>query len=489
MKKTATIIVVVCLLLVVSALTLSGTADDSYRLLRYGAKGEDVTRLQERLTELGYYTFRITGNYQERTQAAVKAFQKKNGFRETGEATPELQELIFSESALPKITPTPVIDLLSPYGGNVLEYGNEGEDVRRIQTRLAELGYYQIEISGKYLGNTRNAVKSFQTMNGLKVTGKVDAETWELLFFGGSDTLSADASPRPTPTPTPVPYRVEVDVTNQVTTVFSLDQDGNYTNLIRQMICSTGTEKDPSPLGVFVLNGRTARWCFFDKWGTHAQYWTRITSSIAFHSVIYNDVDEMALNTSSYRHLGERTSHGCIRLLVDDARWIYLNCGKGTEVEIYEGIADPELTESLKPAPLDRSIMLPSTTPQPEVYPEYNPDQLPPLPFETLEKGSVGFEVYWLQCRLAELGYYHGSITGGYYDGTKAAVKAFQEDNGLRADGKAGKETLNAIYAEVLNQATEEPAPDPTPSPVVSISPSPNPSPSALPTTSGSGGN
>ena len=149
-------------------------------------------------------------------------------------------------------------------------------------------------------------------------------------------------------------------------------------------------------------------------------------------------------------------------MLVDDARWIYLNCGKGTEVEIFEGVSDPELTESLKPAPLDRSVMLPSVTPQPEVYPEYNSDSLPPLPFKTLEKGSTGLDVYWLQCRLAELGYYHGSITGGYYEGTREAVRAFQENNGLHADGRAGKETLNAIYADVLNRS-ESPAPTETP--------------------------
>ena len=34
------------------------------RTLSYGSTGDDVTALQERLTALGYYTFRITGKYQ-----------------------------------------------------------------------------------------------------------------------------------------------------------------------------------------------------------------------------------------------------------------------------------------------------------------------------------------------------------------------------------------------------------------------------------------
>ncbi|MFR2150348.1 MAG: peptidoglycan-binding domain-containing protein [Christensenellales bacterium] len=42
-----------------------------------------------------------------------------------------------------------------------------------------------------------------------------------------------------------------------------------------------------------------------------------------------------------------------------------------------------------------------------------------------------------LQMRLTELGYYHGSITGGYYGGTIQAVKDFQSDYGLTVDGAA----------------------------------------------------
>lgn len=73
----------------------------------------------------------------------------------------------------------------------------------------------------------------------------------------------------------------------------------------------------------------------------------------------------MALKTGSYTGLGKRASHGCIRLMVDDAKWIYDNCGKGTEVVIYEGEEDEELTRSLKIPPLDRSVMMPEPTAAP----------------------------------------------------------------------------------------------------------------------------
>ena len=444
------------------------------KTLSYGATGDDVTALQKRLTELFYYTFRITGNYQERTQKAVSDFQADNGLPVTGEANDALQAMILSPSAAPKATPTPMptLSLQEPYPGELLRYETTGDDVTRIQTRLKELGYYNIEISGNYLGNTRNAVRAFQAQNGIAVDGIVGEETWNALFFD-AQAVDAFATPKPSPSPTPVPYRIGVDITNQVTTVYGLDANGDYTRIEKQMICTTGTERDPTPLGTFTLNGRTARWCYFDKWDTHAQYWTRITSSIAFHSVIYSEPDEMALATSSYTGLGKRGSHGCIRLLVDDAHWIYSNCGAGTQVDIYEGEPDPELTESLKPATLDRSVMLPQATPTPTAPPVYTSNALPPMPFTTLSKGTESEAVYFLQCKLAELGYYTGTITGGYYGGTVEAVKAYQLDNGLSVDGKAGKETLSHLYADVL--ATPSATPTATPSPTATMAVSSTP--------------
>ena len=59
--------------------------------------------------------------------------------------------------------------------------------------------------------------------------------------------------------------------------------------------------------------------------------------------------------------------------------------------------------------------------------------------------GSRGEEVVMIQQRLSELGYYTGSIDGIYGSATKAAVTAFQKDNGLAADGIAGQKTLTAL--------------------------------------------
>lgn len=460
--------------------------------LRYGSSGAMVRLLQERLTELGYYSFRITGQYQDYSRNAVNLFQKEHGLPQTGVATVELQRLIFSQAAMPHATPTPkptpeptpaptLPDTAPEFKGNV-EYDSTGTNVKYVQIRLAQLGYYGGVISGEFYKNTRNAVISFQNNNGLYADGVVGPKTWELLF---NDPAPRDAAAAPTPKPTPAPpkYYMTIDVVNQLVSVYSQDANGEYTNLVRRMLCSTGTDSNPTPARQYVLNGATARWCFFDKWGSYAQYWTRISSSIAFHSVIYNTPNSMDLATGSYFNLGSKASHGCIRLLVSEAKWIYENCGAGTVVDVIQGIPDPEGTKALKPPALNYSNMLPVTTPQPTPTPEYDPHTPPSGNIRTLEVGSEGADVYWLQRKLTELGYYKGSITGGYWNGTRDAVKAYQKANGLSADGKAGRITLSQLYAEAMVTPTPSPSPTPipTPEPTATAVPTATPAPSSEP--------
>ena len=83
------------------------------------------------------------------------------------------------------------------------------------------------------------------------VTGDTDEETWNMLF-NSSDVLDVSATARPTPVPTPVPYAITVDVRNQVTTVYGLDENGEYTVPVKQMVCSTGMKATPSDVGEWV---------------------------------------------------------------------------------------------------------------------------------------------------------------------------------------------------------------------------------------------
>ena len=482
------------------ALAVTGMADKAtqeaiyaadYRPLRLGCVGEDVRQAQIRLMALGYYTGKISGRYLPATQEAIRLFQTANALPITGEADVQTLERLFSGDAIsrdssaaatPTPSPTPGMHLSdetttptpAPTVAFVkkLQYNkSKGEEVKLVQTRLTELGYYSGNISGNFLGHTRNAVKAFQQQNALSVDGIVGENTWNALF-NDPDVRAATDDPKPTPEPTPVPFAITVDVNNQVTTVYGRDENGDYTVVVRQMLCSTGTRKNPSDIGTFTLNGRTARWCYFPEWGSHAQYWTRINSSIAFHSVIYNTVNTMDLSVKSYKNLGKRASHGCIRLTVADAKWIYNNCGAGTVVTIRADMpADPELRAALKLPSLNTKNMLPYVTPQPTAEPDYRAGAMPPQPFRTLKVNNYGEDVYWMQRKLTDLGYYSGKCSGTFLAGTQNAVKSFQKANSLSATGTADVKTLNLLYAEELSAtptpevAADDRTPEPLPTP------------------------
>lgn len=467
------------------------------KTLQYGSSGDDVLSAQQRLTELGYYFGQCSGNYLDGTQSAVRRFQKYNAIRETGKLDTTTWLLLFSDAAIardgstPYATPSPV-PVLTPTPTPTpftytrkLQYGDSGELVSALQTRLAELGFYDAKVSGGFYRITQSAVKAFQTHNGLTADGIAGQKTQELLF--SSDALPVSASPRPSPTPTPAEYTLMVDVTNQITRAYTYDENGEYTVLVREMICSTGTASNPTPLGTTIMPKKRARWGYFPTWDSHAQYLTRIDSANAFHSVLYSAPDETTLSVKSFEALGTPASHGCVRLYVSDAKWIYDNCGEGTIITVYEGEYDPEYTMTLKRT-LNRSTLRENALPEPTPTPVYSRENWP-TEYRTLSRGKTGEDVYMLQMRLTELGYYHGSITGGYYGGTISAVEDFQRDNGLTVDGAAGKQTQSLLFSSAVDPTPEPtPMPSPTPTappatfpPVFTPTPAPTPVPSATP--------
>ena len=69
---------------------------------------------------------------------------------------------------------------------------------------------------------------------------------------------------------------------------------------------------------------------------SYGQYCTRIVGGILFHSVAGYNYTSYNLPASEYNKLGQPASHGCVRLNVRDAKWIYDNCGLGMTVVIYD---------------------------------------------------------------------------------------------------------------------------------------------------------
>lgn len=157
----------------------------------------------------------------------------------------------------------------------------------------------------------------------------------------------------------PDKYYVLLDLKNQYITVFERDENGEYTKVVRRFICTTGrTEVDetdpedeatPTPSGKFKMGGRERFGKFLSFGGTYARYWTQVVNGIYFHSILYSRRDLNTLQSSAFRHLGSKVSHGCIRLYVEDAKWLYYYACPGTTVEITNKLrSDRATTKKLK---------------------------------------------------------------------------------------------------------------------------------------------
>ncbi|MCQ2453557.1 MAG: peptidoglycan-binding protein [Clostridia bacterium] len=141
------------------------------------------------------------------------------------------------------------------------------------------------------------------------------------------------------------------------------------------------------------------------------------------------------------------------------------------ELEYYTGVVDGQYGNGTKAAVKafqeqhkltadgiagDKTIALLYSTSAQVFVPTPTPSPTPAL----LSNGSNGEEVKTLQERLKVLGYYTGTVDGAFGSGTKAAVKLFQQQNGLEADGMAGQKTLALLYSDAAKRVTITPTPE-----------------------------
>jgi hypothetical protein len=131
------------------------------------------------------------------------------------------------------------------------------------------------------------------------------------------------------------PYLIKVNRIYNTVTIYEKSKIGQYDIPVKAMLCSVGKKNTETPLGTYTTKSRS-RWKLLlgNVWG---QYTTRIEGGVLFHSVYYyQNGNPATLATNQFNKLGSAASHGCIRLSVEDAKWIYDNCAVGTTVVIYD---------------------------------------------------------------------------------------------------------------------------------------------------------
>ena len=124
-------------------------------------------------------------------------------------------------------------------------------------------------------------------------------------------------------------YLIIVDLTkHQVEILYG--SKGNWQK-IDSMPCSNGAPETPTPTGEFET---TWKFVYFDSGDARCWYATGFVGGYyLFHSILY--YQESAPITVMDPTLGAAVSHGCVRLPLDKALWIYDNVPAGTKVVIY----------------------------------------------------------------------------------------------------------------------------------------------------------
>ena len=134
-------------------------------------------------------------------------------------------------------------------------------------------------------------------------------------------------------------YYITVNRAKCQVMVYAKSETGRYDIPVKTFVCSVGLPGTPTPTGTFTTPAKY-------RWHTlmgpsYGQYCTRIVGGVLFHSVAGSNMTSHNLSAGNYNMLGQPASHGCVRLCVRDAKWIYDNCALGTTVTISDTAATP----------------------------------------------------------------------------------------------------------------------------------------------------
>lgn len=389
-------------------------------VLKNGSKGTGVVVLQQALEKLGYSVGGADGVYGTRTEQAVLAFQRANRLKTDGKAGTETQSALYrlAGGAVQPTQPPAASATAQPpagkpssayFGGDytTLRSGDSGARVRLLQTALNTLGYSCGAVDGRYGSGTVRAVCALQSAYGLSSDGKAGKLTMMLI-----ETLltNADRPAAPTAVPTAVPTAAPT----------ASPSAGPVAPSRTLYPGDSGTD-------VISLQTRLSQLGYYGE--TCHGYYDEVTRSavLLFQRLNGLDADGVA--------------------------------GKNTNAALFSAYA---LSAS---AALPTAV--PTAAPTNAPIPTASPAPQTVIPTRTLRLGYTGADVLSVQQRLTQLGYYTGSLDSYYGNAVIAAVKAFQQRNGLSVDGLAGRATNACLFSAQAVGAAVQPTASPTASPTV----------------------
>lgn len=230
------------------------------------------------------------------------------------------------------------VQLNSYQAMGILRLGDEGERITYIQESLKRFNY-PISVDGQFGNETLWAIRDFQSRNNISIDGIVGSETLSKLNQEPTDKTKYKA----------IDYSKLAGIkeekelfvnnnltseTNSLITVSLKSKEVNifaYSNkrwnLINVFKCSIGAEDTPTVTGNFKIGYKG--YSFGQEKGYVCKYYTQFYGNYLFHSILY-DLNGNILDD----RLGQEISHGCIRLEIQNAKYIYDNIPAGTSVYV-----------------------------------------------------------------------------------------------------------------------------------------------------------
>ncbi len=192
--------------------------------------------------------------------------------------------------------------------------GMKGADVKALQQRLAALKYYPGTADGEFGPNTQAALWAFQEINGVKVTGVVDAATKARLVRPKAYKSPSYPGKRAT--------RIEVNQHLEVLVLF----ENNKVMLISHV--SSG--------GGYYYNGGSRAVTPNGTYNTtvYLPGWVQVPLGEMYNPVFFIGT-VFAIHGDTYVPVGP-ASHGCIRVPMDIAAFFHqMVRTPGTQVHVY----------------------------------------------------------------------------------------------------------------------------------------------------------
>lgn len=153
---------------------------------------------------------------------------------------------------------------------------------------------------------------------------------FEAFYFTSSGALRSDSvydsmTSRASGYSSATNYLILVDTANCRVAIYQ--GSVNNWNNIHYYSCAPGKASTPTVKGEFTVG---IRGYYFDSGSSRCFWYTQFKGNYLFHSTLYNKNGTIQDNRT-----GIPLSHGCVRLEIQYAKWIYDNIPSGTKVVVY----------------------------------------------------------------------------------------------------------------------------------------------------------